>query len=83
VDASGHSAIQAIECRATLCRVEIRHNDPSGRERFTDFLFGPLRYGAYDYVSEDGGKTIAFVGMPEHPLPMFAPDELTAAGDPS
>lgn len=82
VDASGHSSMESVECRTSMCRLEIRHNDPSGRERFIDFMFGPLRFGAYDYLSEDGDKTIAFVGMPNHTLPKIDSDELAAVPSP-
>ena len=71
VNASGHSEIGEVDCRSTMCRLEVLHNDTSGRQRFAEFGFGPLRYGAYVYPTEDGQKTIAYVGMPNHSLPRF------------
>lgn len=65
-----HSSLEQVDCRTTLCRIEIRHNDRTGRERFGEFVLGsgPLKYGTFDYLSEDGERTIAYVGMPGHPL---------------
>jgi hypothetical protein len=73
---SGHSSLERVDCRSTLCRLEIRHNGRASRAPFVDLLFGPLSFGAYYYPSEDAMRTIAYVGMPGHPLPMPTPAEL-------
>lgn len=70
-----HSRLTQVDCRSTICKLEIRHEAPDGRQRFGEFLFGPLKYGTYDYLSDDGQATIAFVGMPGHPLPSVGPTD--------
>ncbi|MBN1984028.1 MAG: hypothetical protein JW795_21035 [Chitinivibrionales bacterium] len=77
VDESGNRLIETVDCRTTLCRLEIRHDNLSGVNQSTDSLLDLMaQYGRFQYLSEDGEKTIAFVGMPNHPLPQLDVDDL-------
>jgi hypothetical protein len=61
-------SVERVDCRSTICVLEIRHDDASDRDKLDAlFLRGPLKFGAFDYVDEDG-RTIAYVGMPGHSL---------------
>jgi hypothetical protein len=61
-----HSSLGKVDCRSTLCRIEISHLEPDAREKFSDFVLGsgPLKYGGFTYLSEDGETTIAYIRMP-------------------
>jgi hypothetical protein len=63
--------LQSVQCRASMCRFEVRHTEPGQRVQLgARFGRGPLTQGGYDYLSEDETSTIAFVGMPGHALIM-------------
>lgn len=69
-----HSSLDKVDCRSTMCRIEIIHVEPHARDRFHELILGsgPLKYGAFDYLDQEGSgdvrRTVAFVGMPGHPL---------------
>jgi hypothetical protein len=72
VAATGHSVLKSVECRATVCRLELKHTDPSGRARFYELAYGPLKYGwHFDASKTASDETIAIVGMPGHALPQL------------
>lgn len=69
-----HSSLGKVDCRSTMCRIEIIHTEPNARDKLHELVLGsgPLKYGSYDYVDQEAGgggtRTIAYVGMPGHPL---------------
>jgi hypothetical protein len=61
--------VERLDCRSTVCVLEIRHADPRDRRKFEHLIVsGPLRFGTYDTVDAQG-RTIAYVAMPGHQLP--------------
>lgn len=64
--------LERVECRSTLCKLEISHQDPRHRTNLDDLHDGPLKYGSYSYWDEDAQRTMAFIGMPDHNLQVHA-----------
>jgi hypothetical protein len=65
-------ALLAVECHSLTCRLTLTHGAGKTRDEL-GMLWGggPLQNGSFDYVSADGTKTYAFVGMPGHDLPVL------------
>ena len=65
-------ALLAVECHSQTCKLTLTHAAGKTRDEL-GMLWGggPLQNGSFDYVSEDGTKTYAFVGMPGHDLPLL------------
>lgn len=66
-----HSSLQSVDCRSTLCKIEIRHQTAGARRHLDELILrGPMKHGSFDYVTEDGMGTVMFAGLPGHPLPI-------------
>lgn len=80
-----HTSVQSVDCRSTLCRLVLRHDTPIARMRLARLAAGSsLSYGWHYYPSdEDELETIAFIGMPDHPLQPPAFEAHGDEGDPT
>lgn len=72
----GGLRVESIDCRTSICRIELQNLGDDARERLTQLMFKALRYGTYDFMSPDRRRTTSFVGMPGHPLPVADPEDL-------
>jgi hypothetical protein len=75
-------ALQGVECHTRTCRLTLTHGAGKTRDEL-GMLWGggPLANGSFDYVSEDGTRTYAFVGMPGYALPILDAHGVLVASD--
>jgi hypothetical protein len=77
---TGHTSVNSVDCRSSLCRLVLRHDTPMARMRLSRLAASAtLGHGWHYHPSpEDELETIAFIGMPDHPL---QPPPLENPGD--
>ncbi len=65
------SRLNDVDCRQSMCRVEIQHNQVEGHEAMMDKVFSGRVFwpgpGSYDLVTSDSGQvsTVAYLGRPD------------------
>lgn len=65
-------ALEAVDCRASICKLTFNHTAGTTREDIGGlWANGPFVAGSWDYLTEDGTRTIAYIGTPGHGLPIL------------
>jgi hypothetical protein len=62
---SGNS-LETLQCRSTLCRAVVRHDDTTARQQFSDSLGSePFTGGSFYYPASEGAfGSVAYLGRP-------------------
>jgi len=68
---AGRAAVGSVECRATLCRLDVTYANATARSDFLDELPpGPFQNTTFFmHAMDDGTKVTFYVARPGHPLP--------------
>jgi len=59
--------LESLECRESLCKLQI--SATSGEATSKLWGRGPFEYGGFYYLTDDGSRTIAYMGIQGHPFP--------------
>lgn len=73
IDVASGTHITALDCRATLCRLEVQHDSELARDRYTTAVLPslPLSSEMFFRHTEDarGTRTVTYISRPGHALP--------------
>jgi hypothetical protein len=65
-------ALETNDCRARMCKLTFNHSSGKTREDVSALWgTGPLTMGSWDYLTEDGTRTVAYIGTEGHALPVL------------
>jgi len=71
--------IEAVDCRGTLCRLEVAHESDTSRERMrTPWGAAPFAHGSFIRHYPERNATVIFLGREGHPFAM--PSQARAKG---
>lgn len=69
-DQQSGNSLEQVQCRSTLCRAVVRHDDTSARQQFSESLGSePFTGGSFYYPAKEGAfESVAYLGRPGVPF---------------